>query len=327
MSLSAATAPGFAAGRIGRMLGRREAPPSIFLVLLGILGAATTGGFLTWSNIEGVLEQVAVIAIVALALNQVILAGEIDISVGSLLAVCAYAFGTSCDATHSLGIGLAAALGLGALVGCANGLLSTYARVPSIIATLGSLFVLRGAILLVAGNRVVDLGAPFRGLGIGHTGPLPTCLLIVAAVSLVFEGLARHSVWGRDLVAVGGNARAARDIGLPVRRTRFLCFVAVGLTCGLASAVFFGQIGQLQATAATGFELRAITAVVLGGTSIKGGAGSNAAPLIGAFLVGTILNVMTLNRVPATFELLVLGALILAAVLIEGLRTRWAEAR
>ena len=128
-----------------------------------------------------------------------------------------------------------------------------------------------------------------------------------------------------NLVAVGGNPRAAQDIGLPVHRTRFLCFVATGLTCGLASAIYFGQIGQLQATAATGFELRVITAVVLGETSIMGGAGSNLAPLIGAFLVGTILNVMTLNRVPATFELLSLGSLILFAVLIEGMRTRVAE--
>lgn len=327
MSLSTSATSAFEGDRIGSLLGRREAPPSIFLILLGAAAAASTDGFLNWSNIEGVLEQVAVIAVVALALNQVILAGEIDISVGSLLAVCAYVFGTSCNATQSLGIGLAAALGVGALVGSANGILSTYAKVPSIIATLGSLFVLRGAILLVAGNQVVNLGDRFRGLGIGHVGPIPTCLLVLGALLLVFEALARHSVWGRNLVAIGGNARAARDIGLPVRWTRFLCFVATGLTCGLAAAVFFGQIGELQATAATGFELRAITAIVIGGTSIKGGAGSNAAPLIGAFLVGTILNIMTLNRVPATFELLVLGALILVAVLIEGLRSRWTEAR
>lgn len=326
MSLSFSSSPWEGDGRIGRALGRREAPPLLFLVLLGLGAAVSTAGFLTWSNIEGVLEQVSVIAIVALALNQVILAGEIDISVGSSLAVCALGFGLVCDATGSLAAGLATALSIGAAVGAANGLLSTYAKVPSIIATLGSLFVLRGGILLAAGSRVVDLDPPFRVLGIGRLGPAPCCLLVVLTVLVLFEVLARHSAWGRNLVAVGGNPRAARDIGLPVRATRLLCFVATGLVCGLAAAVFFGQIGQLQATAATGFELRVITAIVIGGTSIRGGAGSNAAPLIGALLVGTILDVMTLNRVPATYELLVLGALLLLAVLIEGLRSRWIEA-
>ena len=312
-------------GPIGELLTRREAPPLISLVLLFVCASLTTTGFLTFSNIEGVLEQIAVIAIVAVALNQVILAGEIDISVGSLLAVCAYAFGTVSLASHSLFLALLAAIVVGGLVGVVNGALSTYGKIPSIITTLGSLFVLRGGILLIAGSQVINIDDHFRFFGIGTLGPLPASILLLGLVYAAYETLSRHSRWGRNLVAVGGNPRAAQDIGLPVHRTRFLCFVATGLTCGLASAIYFGQIGQLQATAATGFELRVITAVVLGGTSIMGGAGSNLAPLIGAFLVGTILNVMTLNRVPATFELLSLGSLILFAVLIEGMRTRVAE--
>jgi ribose/xylose/arabinose/galactoside ABC-type transport system permease subunit len=121
-------------------------------------------------------------------------------------------------------------------------------------------------------------------------------------------------------MAVGGNVRAARQLGLPVTAVRIWTFVASGLACGLAAAVFLGQIGQLQATAATGFELKVIAAIVLGGTSIRGGLGSNAAPLIGAVLVGSILNALTLNRVPGIYELLVLGILILAAVSLDGLR-------
>ena len=149
---------------------------------------------------------------------------------------------------------------------------------------------------------------------------MPVSIAIALAVFVLMELLSRHSRWGRDVMAIGGNPRAARELGLPITSVRIRAFVGSGLACGLAAAVFLGQIGQLQATAATGFELKVIAAVVLGGTSIKGGYGSNAGPVIGAVLVGMILNALTLNRVPGTFELLVLGALILAAVSFDGLK-------
>jgi ribose/xylose/arabinose/galactoside ABC-type transport system permease subunit len=121
---------------------------------------------------------------------------------------------------------------------------------------------------------------------------------------------------------VGSNRRAADAVGLRAGFVKFRCFVAVGLGCGLAGAVFAGQIGEIQATAATGFELQAIAAVVLGGTSITGGRGSTFAPVFGALLVGVILNALTLNSVPGTFEQLVLGTLILAAISIDAVRFR-----
>ena len=312
--------------KFGQILARREVPPLIFLVLLFAGAALSTSAFLTVGNITGVLEQVVVTAVVALAVNQVILSGEIDVSAGSLLAVCAYVFGIVSNGSPSLLLALSAAMATGGIVGAANGAMATYGKIPSIVATLGSLFVLRGAILLIAGSEVVNISDQFRVLGIGSFGLVPVSVLILVLVFVVYEMLARHSQWGRNLVAVGGNARAAKDIGLSVQWTRFWCFVASGLTCGLGAAVYLGQIGQLQATAATGFELRVITAIVLGGTSIRGGAGSNWAPVIGAFLVGVILNIMTLNSIPGTFELLALGILILLAVCIEGVRNRWSEA-
>jgi len=121
---------------------------------------------------------------------------------------------------------------------------------------------------------------------------------------------------------VGSNRRAADAVGLRAGFVKFRCFIATGIGCGLAGGIFAGQIGEIQATAATGFELQAIAAVVLGGTSITGGRGSTLAPLIGALLVGVILNALTLNSVPGTFEQLVLGTLILAAISIDALRFR-----
>ncbi len=308
--------------RTSRLLGRSEVPSLLFLVVLVVALSILTPGFSSLSNLRDVVEQVAVVSIVALAVNQVVIAGEIDVSTGSLVATCAFVYGNVALAVGGSWIPLASAIIVGGAIGALNGTLSTYGRVPSIIATIGMLFILRGGVLLAGGAQVLNLAPGSRVFGQGSLGGVPTSIVVVAIVTLAVELLSRGTLFGRNIYAVGGNPRAARAIGLPVRRVRLLTFVLSGLSCGIAAAVLLGQIGQLQATAATGLELRVIASIVLGGTSIIGGRGSNAAPLIGAVLVGVILDALTLNRVSGTFELLVLGALILAAISFDGIRSR-----
>ena len=299
------------------------AAPSIIFLVVATLGVGmVTDGFLTIANLRSILEQAVLISIVALAVNQVILSGEIDVSTGSLLAVCAFVFGNTANVVGGAWLPLLAALAAGGAVGLLNGFLSTYGRVPSIITTLGMLFILRGAVLLGGGAQVLNMAPESRIFGQGAIAGVPVTILIAACLFLVMEIVSRHTIWGRNTIAIGGNESAARTLGLPIRKTRLIAFVLSGLCCGLAAAVFLGQIGQLQATAATGFELKVIAAVVLGGTSIRGGKGSNVSPVVGAVLVGVILNAMTLNRVPGTYELLVLGSLILGAVSFEGVRQK-----
>lgn len=299
-----------------------EAPSLCFLALLISILSLTTPGFLTRLNLEGVLAQVAVLGIVALAVNQVILAGEIDVSTGSLVAVCAFVYGEVAMRGGGLLMPLLASLGVGLTVGVINGLLVTNARIPSIIATLGTLNVLRGAVLLAAADVVLNISGRSRALGIGALLGVSTPVLVLIGAYLAFELIGRQTTWGRDVLAVGGNRRAARLAGLPIDGIRLRAFALVGLCCGLAAAVFLGQIGQLQATAATGFELQVIAAVVIGGTSLTGGRGSNVAPLVGAFLIGVILNGMTLRAVPGTYQDVVLGILILLAIATDALRRR-----
>jgi ribose/xylose/arabinose/galactoside ABC-type transport system permease subunit len=313
--------------RMLSLLGRPESPSLIFLIVLALVLATTTPGFFTFANLRGVVEQVAVVSIVALAVNQVILAGEIDVSTGSLVAVCAFIYGNIALLWGGAWLPLCAALAAGAIIGALNGVLSTYGKVPSIIATIGMLFILRGAILLAGGAQVLNLAASSRIFGLDVMAGLPACIIILALMFIAMELLGSHTTFGRNILAIGGNPRAARTIGLPIHQVRLGTFILSGASCGLAAAVLLGQIGQLQATAATGLELKVIAAVVLGGTSITGGRGSNAAPVIGAILVGVILNALTLNRIPGTYELLVLGALILAAISFDGLRRRWTERR
>ena len=307
------------------LLARPETPALLFLILLLVVFSATTKGFFSANNFLGILEQGVIIAIVGLAVNQVILSAEIDVSVGSVLAVCAFIYGNLAMIFGGNLLPLFATLAVGTTIGLLNGVLSTYGKVPSIITTLGALFVYRGLILLLAGAQVLNVPKSSRVLGLSDIAGIPVSVLLLVVLTVVFYWVSTNTNWGRNIYAVGGNESGANTLGLPANRTRLIAFVLSGAACGLAAAVFLGQIGQLQATAGTSFELRVITAVVLGGTSIRGGRGSVFSPIVGALLVGVILNAMTLNRVPGTMELFVLGVLILLSVSSEGLRQRYLE--
>ncbi|WP_131196349.1 ABC transporter permease [Lichenihabitans psoromatis] len=307
---------------VDRAVKRPEAAPIAFLVVVSLLLGLTTPGFWSSANLLNIISQVAVVGIVSLALNQVILSGEIDVSIGSLLAACAFTYASVGHLMANPVLPLLAALGVGLGVGALNGAIVTVGRVPSIIATLGMLLALRGVVLLIGANGVLLVPEGIRAFGLGSIAGLRAPIVGLVLVFVLFDLVNRNTEWGRDILAVGSNRRAADAVGLRAGFVKFRCFLATGLGCGLASAIFAGQIGEIQATAATGFELQCIAAVVLGGTSITGGRGSTLAPVIGAVLVGVILNALTLNSVPGTFEQLVLGLLILLAISVDALRFR-----
>ena len=307
---------------LDRVIKRPEAPPLAFLLIMAVMLGLTTPGFLAGANLLSIVSQVAVVGIVSLALNQVILSGEIDVSIGSLLAASAFTYASVAHATPNGILPLLASLAVGCAIGLLNGVIVTIGRVPSIIATLGMLLALRGVVLLIGANGILLVPEAARLFGLGTIAGVPAPVLFLVLVFAVFDIVNRHTDWGRDILAVGSNRRAADAVGLRAGFVKFRCFLATGIGCGLAGGIFAGQIGEIQATAATGFELQAIAAVVLGGTSITGGRGSTLAPLIGALLVGVILNALTLNSVPGTFEQLVLGTLILAAISIDAVRFR-----
>jgi ribose/xylose/arabinose/galactoside ABC-type transport system permease subunit len=281
-----------------RWLYRPEAPGLVFLVALMLLFAFAVDNFARWGNLHSILLQVSVTAIIAMGVNLVILGGEIDISMGSVLGLTAVGAGTVAVATGNLLAALGTGVGIGLVVGAVTGAIVTKGRVPAIIVTLGMLYALRGVILFVTGGRSVS-GIPMeaRTFGRGEWFGIGAPVWLLGAVLLVTWYLARHTTWGRDVYAVGGNRRAARMAGLRTDRVRWLTFVVSGGLVGLA-------------------------AVVLGGTSIAGGRGSAVSPVIGALIIGVIDNAMVLQRVPATWQSAVLGLLILAAVTVDGLRSR-----
>jgi ribose/xylose/arabinose/galactoside ABC-type transport system permease subunit len=264
-----------------------------------------------------------VLGVIALAVNQVVLCGEIDISTGSMLGLCAVAGGAAAQSTGGFLLPLLAAVAVGALCGAINGTLVTLARIPSIIVTLGMLYALRGVILLVTGGAWIT-GVPneSRILGMGNVFGLSAPVIVLFGLFVVMEVVGRHSTWGRNVYAVGGNRRAARFAGLPTNQVRFFAFVLVGVFVGVASMIYMGRAGSVQTNTGTGLELQVIAAVVIGGTSISGGRGSSLAALTGAILIGVILNGLVLVGVPGIWQQAVLGALILLAVTTDVVRRR-----
>ena len=328
--MSEARAPTPAEGSAGtrsdvfrRFIARPEAPALVFLAVLLVVFSLSSDKFLSGSNLESILTSVAVLGTIALAVNQVILAGEIDISTGSMMGLCAVAAGAVATSTGGLILPLLAGVAVGELAGAVNGLLVTAGRIPSIIVTLGMLYALRGVILLVTGGTWIT-GVPdeARVLGTGSVLGISVPVLVLLGLFVVMEAVSRHSTWGRNVFAVGGNRRAARFAGLPIERTRFLAFVLVGVFVGIASVIYLGRAGSVQTNTGTGLELQVVAAVVIGGTSIAGGRGSTLAALTGAVIIGVILNGLILLGVPGIWQQGVLGALILLAVATDVLRRR-----
>jgi ribose/xylose/arabinose/galactoside ABC-type transport system permease subunit len=310
-------------GALRRWLARPEAPALVFLAVLVAAFTLTSDKFLSATNLESILISVAVLGTIALAVNQVILCGEIDISTGSMMGLCAVAAGTVATSTGGLLLPLLAGVAVGALAGAVNGLLVTAGRIPSIIVTLGMLYALRGVILLVTGGTwITGIPSETRVLGTGSVLGIEYPVLVLLLLFVVMELVSRHSTWGRNVFAVGGNRRAARFAGLPIDRVRFMAFVLVGVFVGIASIIYLGRAGSVQTNTGTGLELQVVAAVVIGGTSISGGRGSALAALTGAVLIGVILNGLILLGVPGIWQDAVLGALILLAVATDVLRRR-----
>jgi ribose/xylose/arabinose/galactoside ABC-type transport system permease subunit len=308
---------------VRRFLARPEAPALAFLAVLLVAFTLANDRFLTASNLESIVDSVAVLGVIALAVNQVILCGEIDISTGSMLGLCAIAAGAVALATGGILLPLLAGVVVGGLAGALNGALVTLGRIPAIIVTLGMLYALRGVILLVTGGTWIT-GVPdaTRVLGTGKVLGISVPVIILFGLFLVMELVNRHSTWGRNVFAVGGNRVAARFAGLPVNRVRFMAFTLVGVFVGIASLIYVGRAGSVQTNTGVGLELQAVAAVVIGGTSISGGRGSSLAALTGAVLIGVILNGLILLGVPGIWQDAVLGGLILLAVATDVLRRR-----
>ncbi|MEJ7138652.1 ABC transporter permease [Amphibiibacter pelophylacis] len=302
-----------------RLLLQRFAP-LIALVLLCVALTGLSPDFMTVGNWLNVLRQVSVNALIACGMTLVILLGGIDLSVGAILGLSSIVVGLMIQS--GMDPMLATALGVlcGGLLGAFNGVLVTAGRVAPFIATLGTMTVLRGVSLVLSnGSPVTGLSSPFfDSLGGGYLfGVVPTPVLWLVLVFAVFIFVLRKTLLGRHIYACGGNEQAARLSGVRVTRVKIWVYTLSGVLSAWAGIVLTSRLGSAQPTAGSGYELDAIAAVVLGGTSLSGGRGWVIGTLIGALLIGVLNNGLNLLGVPAFYQQVIKGAVILLAVLAD----------
>jgi len=297
---------------------------AVEIVVFSVIGT----NFLSLANLFEVLRLSVEIGLLAVALTPVITSGGIDLSVGSLMGLSAVAFGKLWrDGGLPIGWATVLTLVLGGLAGGVNGMLITRGRIPALIVTLGSFSLYRGLAEGLTGgvDNFTDFPEPFLFLGQGYSlGGVPTQVPIFVFVAAAFWVLLHRTTIGRGLAAIGFSPKGARYAGLPVERLVGLVYVLSGLVASLAAVIYAAHLGQAKADAGTGYELAAITAVVLGGTSIFGGRGSVPGTVLGLFAIAVLQNGLRLADLPAELAGVMTGTLLLVAI---GLDRQLAPAR
>lgn len=307
-----------------RLAQRREIGLLVLLFLTILIVSIVNPAFLSLENILDILVKNAPVAIVGCGMTLVILTGEIDISVGSLMGLIATIVGLFTSPKHfgfPVSVGILAALFTGLGIGILNGILVTYGRIPSIIVTLGMLTALRGINeLLMAGKWITDLPPGLRYWGTGYFAGIPVSLWTALIVIVFCIILARQTPLGRRIYAVGSNPEAARLAGLSNRRIKIFVFALTGLLTGVATIISVTRLSVIESGIGAGFELLVVTCVVVGGTSISGGRGNISGTLLGVLLlgmVGTVLIFLRLGEMSTYWERAVQGGFILLAVLAD----------
>lgn len=289
---------------------------SIYIILLAVIVAASflSPNFLSSDNIFNVLRQVAVITILAYGAMTLIIGGMIDLSAGAVMAFAGVVSVMVFKSTGNMLVALIAAIVVGLACNLVNAFLVATLRTPAFIVTLGMMLMARGAVLeLTQGQNVLQLG-DFVLLGQGNLGWLPIPVLILLVVTAIIWYAMNQTRYGRAVYAVGGNEEAARAAGIAVERVKYQAFLVNGALVGIAGAIFMSRVNAGLPNAGVGYELQAITAPIIGGTSFSGGVGTVIGTLAGALIVGVLGNIMNLIGIGSYIQQIVMGAIIVIAV-------------
>jgi rhamnose transport system permease protein len=302
-------------------LGRREGSVAIAIVVLAAVLAQVAPGFFARDNLADLFLANMPVLIAALGMTLVILTGHIDISVGSVFAICAVASGLLAKAGLPVPAVLVAACALGAMLGAINGALVAYVRIPSIVVTLAAMIAWREALRWITqGAWIQDLPVDYQWLGTNAvTYPLLAAGIVIGLQTVIAWGL-RHVAGGRAVYATGSSADAARLAGIRTELVTLGVFVIAGGLTGLAAVLNSVRFNQIPSNTGLGLELKVIAAVVVGGTAITGGRGTALGTLLGVILLSAIGPALTFLGVSAYWERAIQGAIILAAVAIDAVR-------
>ncbi len=304
-----------------RYLARWEALLLLFLIGAFVYGSSVSRYFFTASNLSIATASFMPIAIVALAMTLIITTGEIDISVGSIIGLCAAVMGVCLE--HDLPIAAAMPLGIlvGGLAGLGNGLIVAYVGLPSLVVTIGTLALYRGIAQIILKERgVSNFPEWYQNIGFGTVGgtAIPWSTVVFAALLLGFAVFLHRTRWGRVLYAIGNNREVARFSGIDVGRALLGVFTASGVMCGIAAIVLTAYLASARSDTASGLELQVITAVVLGGVDIFGGSGTLGGVVIALFVLAFVQNSLGLAGVTPEEQQIATGAVLVGTLLLFG---------
>jgi ribose/xylose/arabinose/galactoside ABC-type transport system permease subunit len=306
----------FSVKKITNLLQRFGLLAVIFLLVL--IMSLVKPVFLTSGNIINVLRQVSINGVLAIGITFVIMAGDIDLSIGSIVAVTAVIVGSLLEKGHSpfsaIALGMSAALAFGLI----NGLLVAVGGLPPFIATLSTMTIARGFALVYAnGRNFVIVHEGFLEIGKGSTLGIPNPIWILLVVCIIAYILLNFTIFGRHVYAFGGNRQAAKLAGVRIKLVEISVYVITGLMAGLAAIILASRTTAGQPTAGTGYELDAIAAAAIGGTSMAGGSGTIGGTVMGFIIIGIMLNSLTLLNVSSFYQQIVKGIIIIVAVMLD----------
>jgi ribose transport system permease protein len=297
--------------------------PFLSLIILFVALSIASPHFLTETNLSSVVRQTAVINIMALGMTMIIIAGGIDLSVGSILGMGGLIGTLAMEKGASISAGVAIGVATGLLCGLMNGALTTRLKIAPFIVTLGTLGIFRGVTLIVSnGLPVHRIPASFSFLGEGNILGVPFVLWLLVACALMTHVILEHTRLGRYAFSIGSNVDAAVYAGIPVAFHTTAVYAIGGMLTGLAGMIEASRLMTGQPTAGQGYELQAIAAVVIGGGSLHGGEGGVIGTLIGAFIMGLLSNGSDLLGVSPYLQQAIIGGVIILAVSVDELRKR-----
>jgi ribose transport system permease protein len=288
------------------------------LITLSIILWILTPHFLTISNLLNIVQQTTIIAIIAVGMTFVIITAGIDLSVGSVLAFSGVIMASLLQKGAPLSLALLAGLGAGLLCGLLNGLLITAGKLPPFISTLGMMSVARGAALVYTEGRPISgFSETFRQIAVGEVLNIPVPVIVMVAVYLLAHLVLTKTKLGRYTYAIGGNEEATTLSGVNVKLYKTVVYGLCGMLSGLAAIILTARLNSAQPIAGIMYELDAIAATVIGGTSLSGGEGSIFGTLIGALIIGVLRNGLNLLDISSFVQQIVIGTVIIVAVLFD----------
>lgn len=297
----------------------------LLLFLACIILTFTTKTFLTKDNLVNVMLQTCIIGTIAIGMTFVIATDGIDLSVGGLLAI-ASAAGIGLIKIYNMPwyVGMISMILVASLFGLINGLSVAYLKIPAFLVTFSTQSISRGLTLVLSGGKSwFDLPSQFGLLAAGSLFGVPFLIIIMISLFIIFHIILKKSVYGRKILAVGGNEESARVSGISVERIKMSAYILSGAICGAAAILQTSRLNAFWASMGSGMEFSAIAGVVIGGTSLSGGKASMAGTFAGVVLMGVINNALNLLKVPANWQDVARGVIIFIAVALDALRARY----